>query len=88
LFQISLQNYFDLKAAMLKYTHCQPSELERMPFYEIEILLECLKELADKEEEQRKKQDKKDSAQMPNMSANSMMRQAQSSMPKMPNLKF
>ena len=88
LFQISLQSYFDLKAAMLKYTHCQPSELERMPFYEIEIILDSLKELAEKEEEERKKKEKKDSSSMPNLNQNSMMRNMQNSMPKMPNFKL
>lgn len=73
---------------MLKYTHCQPSELERMPFYEIEILLDCLKDLADKEEEERKKKDKKDNAQMPNLNQSSMMRQMQNSVPQMPNFKL
>lgn len=73
---------------MLKYTHCQPSELEKMPFYEIEILLDCLKDLADKEEEERKKNEKKESGAVPNLNASSMMKQAQNSMPKMPNFKI
>lgn len=73
---------------MLKYTHCQPSELEQMPFYEIEIILDCLKDLADKEEEERKKREKKDSSQVPNLNMNSAMRQMQNSMPKMPNFKL
>lgn len=73
---------------MLKYTHCQPSELEKMPFYEIEILLDCLKDLADKEEEERKKNEKKESGAVLNLNASSMMKQAQNSMPKMPNFKI
>lgn len=74
---------------MLKYTHCQPSELEKMPFYEIEILLECLKELADREEEERKKKEKKEGAQTsPSLNMNSYMRQMQNSMPSMPNFKL
>jgi len=73
---------------MLKYTHCQPSELERMPFYEIEILLDCLKELAEKEEEERKKKEKKEGGQAPNLSMSSITRQMQNSMPQMPNFKL
>lgn len=73
---------------MLKYTHCQPSELERMPFYEIETLLDSLKELADKEEEERKKREKKENAQVPSLNMNSMVRQMQNSAPQMPNIKF
>ena len=73
---------------MHKYTHYQPSYLERMPFYEIEILLDCLKDLAEKEEEERKKNEKKDAGGVPNLNASSMMKQAQNSMPKMPNFKL
>jgi hypothetical protein len=73
---------------MLKYTHCQPSELEQMPFYEIEIILDSLKALADKEEEERKKKDKKEHAQVPNLNAGTMMKQMQQAMPQMPAFKL
>jgi hypothetical protein len=73
---------------MLKYTHCQPSELESMPFYEIEILLDCLKELAEREEEERKKREKKDNGSTPNLNMSSIQRQMQNSMPKMPDFKL
>jgi glutaredoxin len=59
-----------------------------MPFYEIEIMLDSLKELAEKEEEERKKKEKKENAQVPNLNMNSMMRQMQSSVPQMPNFKL
>lgn len=73
---------------MLKYTHCQPSELEIMPFYEIEILLESLKALSDKEEEERKKQEKAQKGGTGDMNMSSYMRQVQSmqsNAPKLPN---
>jgi hypothetical protein len=78
---------------MLKYTHCQPSEIERMPFYEIEILMDSLKELAEKEEEQRKKQEKEQSGKAPDLNINSYTRQMNQSMssqqmPKLPNFKL
>lgn len=73
---------------MLKYMHCQPSEIEQMPFYEIETLLDCFKVLADKEEEERKKNDKKEGGKVPDLNVNSMMRQMQNSAPKMPNFKL
>jgi len=55
LFQISLQSFYDLRAALLKYSHLQPSEMDRLPFYELEELIDSLKMLAEQEEEERKK---------------------------------
>jgi hypothetical protein len=87
LFQISLQNYYDLRAALLKYSHLQPSEMDRMPFFELEELLDSLKMLNEKEEEERKKQESADKAGVPNLNINSMSRQLSnnSSTPKLPN---
>jgi hypothetical protein len=65
-----------------------------MPFYEIEILLDSLKELADKEEEQRKKQEGQQNGSAPNLNISSYQRQMNQSManssqmPKMPNFKL
>jgi hypothetical protein len=75
---------------MLKYTHCQPSELEQMPFYEIETILDCLKDLADREEEERKKKEKKEGSAnaVLSLNMNSAMRQMQNSMPQLPNFKL
>ena len=90
LFQISLQSYYDLRAALLKYSHLQPSEMDRLPFFELEELLDSLKELTEKEEEERKKKEGKDRSSMPNFNINSAMSRlnAGSSMPSMPNMKF
>lgn len=90
LFQISLQNFWDLRAGLLKYSHLQPSEIDKLPFYELEELLDSLKVLAEKEEEERKKNEKSERAGMPNF--NSMTRQmsqtANRGLPQMPNFKF
>lgn len=95
LFQISLESYFKLKAGLLKYSQCQPSEIEKMDFYEIEIILDNLKELAEEEEKERKKKDKDEASAVPNIS--SYQRQMQSTlnssrgtlpMPSMPNFKL
>ena len=91
MFQISLQNYYDLRAALLKYSHLQPSEMDKLPFFELEELLDSLKALNEKEEEERKKQDKNEKSGMPNFNLNSMARQMKptgSSMPSMPNFKL
>ena len=83
LFQISLQSFYDLRAALLKYSHLQPSEMDRMPFFELEELLDSLKDLADKEEEERKKKEGKSSG---DFNMNSMSRQMKSNMPSMPTM--
>lgn len=65
--------------------------MDKMPFYELEELLDSLKMLNEKEEEERKKQEKNEKSGMPNFNLNSMSRQMKgpsTSMPSMPNLKF
>lgn len=71
---------------MLKYSHLQPSEMDKLAFYEIEQLLDDLKELNQEEEEERKKQEKHEN---PGMNLSSMSRQFQTpKMPTMPNFKL
>jgi hypothetical protein len=69
--------------------------MERLPFFELEELLDSLKALNEKEEEERKKQEKNDRSGMPSMNVNSMTRQlsnlnsgSMSGTPRMPNFKF
>lgn len=63
--------------------------MDRMPFYAIEELMDSLKDLAEKEAEERRKQEGKQNSGMPNMNLNSMTRQLQqNSMPTMPNFKI
>ena len=88
LFQISLEHYFELKAALLKYARCQPSEVEQMPFYEVETLLDNLKALSEKEEEERNKKDKRESGKTPDLNMNSALRQMKAGLPTMPNFKL
>ena len=59
--------------------------MDRLPFFELEELLDSLKELAEREEEERRKQDKGSSA---GFDMNAMTRQMKSSMPTMPNINF
>lgn len=64
--------------------------MDRLPFYELEELLDSLKMLAEKEEEERKK--KEGDQRGPNFgNLNSMMRQmtpSSSQAPKLPNFKL
>lgn len=71
----------------------QPSEIELLPFWEVEQLVDDLHELAKEEEAERKKQEgaeKHSTSSMPNVS--SYQRQMASAMnthmPTMPSFKF
>lgn len=75
--------------------HIQPSEIDRMVFFEYEYLIEDIKEYVEEQKSEHEKQEKGISSSMPNM--NSMMNNMKSnmslggnsssnfSMPKMPS---
>lgn len=63
---------------MLRYSYLQPSEIDKLPYYELEELLDSLKKLAEQEEEERKKKEKTGPGS--NFDMNSAMRQMRSSM--------
>jgi hypothetical protein len=77
---------------LLKYSHLQPSEMDKLPFFELEELLDSLKMLNEKEEEERKKQEKADKGGVPSFNLNSMSRQLSNmsnvTAPRMPNIKM
>ena len=81
-----------LEASLLKYTHLQPSEMDRLPFWRVEELVETLHQLAEEEEEARKKGEKGDKANStPNLNMSNYQRQISSAMnskPQLPNFKF
>jgi hypothetical protein len=52
LFQISLRNFFKVKSYLYHHYRTQPSEIEGMPFYEYEYLIEDLKEMLDERKAQ------------------------------------
>jgi hypothetical protein len=63
-------NLSKIEYALLKQLHLQPSELWRKPFYEIEYLMEHMKEDYEEEKKRRKSEEdqhKKYSAQFGNM---------------------
>jgi hypothetical protein len=79
-------------ASMLKYTRLQPSEMRMMDFFELEEILDSLKMLNEKEEEERRKKDGKEKNSMSNLNLGSLSRQMQSNsgmkMPSLPNFKL
>ena len=43
---------------MLKYINLQPSEIERLPFWQYELMVETIEELNKKEKEEQEEQEK------------------------------
>ena len=76
-----MTNWFEVEFILLKVLKLQPSELEKMEFYRAEILMENLKEFNEEEEGRRKKDEEKYDTSNPMSSSNTMMRDAQRSMP-------
>ena len=75
------------KLNICKEYHIQPSEIDRMPFYEYEYMLEDIN--ADiKEQEKRQKEEEKKYGNVSTPNYNQMMRNASSNLPKfnMPKL--
>lgn len=79
LFQIDLENYFEIKFHMLKQMQCQFSEVESLPYYELEMMIEKLKKWLEKEKEMR---DKEDAEYKDKSSKNSYTKDADSMMKK------
>jgi hypothetical protein len=58
MFQISLENWFEVEYILLKHLRLQPSELDKMEFYRAELLIENFKKYSEKEKEAQKEQEK------------------------------
>lgn len=90
-FKIDIVDLISLKAALSKAFHIQPSEIDRMPFWELEIYTKELERLVKEESEQQKhemdKSGAKDAMKMtkPGYMQN-MMKGTSDAMPKMPNM--
>lgn len=76
MFQISLRNYFKVKSYLYHHYRTQPSEIESLPFYEYEYLVEDLKEMLD---EKRAQEERAQSGQQ----ESPLMSQAMSDMKRM-----
>lgn len=90
LFLIDISRLIELKATLSKNFHIQPSEIDRMPYWEYEFYLEALnKQVQEENEKQQAEMDKYgikehlDAARPSNMKK--MMSSAQPKMPAMPN---
>lgn len=83
---VDLRNLTKNKLFICKEYHIQPSEIDRMQFWQYEWYTDEIKEITKEQEKQQKAQEKEQKAMQSSMNPNSMMRNMQSSMPKMPSM--
>ncbi len=82
LYQVDIRNLVRNKLNICKEYHIQPSEIDRLQFYEYEYMLEEINKDI-KEQEKRQKEQEKQQASMSSVpNYNQIMRGAQSSIPK------
>lgn len=91
LWQINITNLIQIKAALSKNFHIQPSELNIMPYWEYEMFVDELnrqvKEENDKQEADMKKAGVQDAIKHSNpKNIRNMINQTQPKMPSMPNI--
>lgn len=84
MYLVDIRNLVRNKSSICKEYHIQPSEIDRMQFFEYEFLIEDINKDTKEAAERQKEQEKAQQAQMGTMpNYNQMMSNARSSMPKM-----
>lgn len=84
-FIVNLRNLTKNKLFICKEYHIQPSEIDRMQFWEYEWYTDEIKEISKEQEKQQKAQEQEYDSMRSGMNTSSMMRNAQQSM-KMPTI--
>lgn len=84
-------NLSKIEFILLKHLHLQPSELWAKPFYEIEYLMEHMKEDQEEQDKARKKEEKEFNKQQSSMSGmkkemNDITKGFNTNMPKFPDI--
>ena len=69
MFKISLENFFKVRFYIYKHLHLQPSELDRMEYYEYHYIVKDLIEYLKKENEANKAQQDATNGAVGNMKA-------------------
>lgn len=84
LFQIDLENYLKVKFGLMYHLHLPPSDIESWPYWEYEMHVEQLADVLKKKQQGEDKQAKEMNQQQfnPQKSADSFMKKAQTSAPK------
>ena len=81
---MDVRNLVTNKLYICRDWHIQPSEIDRLPYFEFELYKEDIHK-HNKEEEKRQKEQEKANGNYKAPNASSMMRAAQQNMPKMPS---
>ena len=92
-FIINLRNLTKNKLFICKEYHIQPSEIDKMQFWEYEWYTDEIKEISKAQEEEQKRQEKEYSSIQGSMNPSNMMRNVSQSMPsvsmpKMPTIQM
>jgi len=72
-FRVTSEQMFKNQLYICKDYHIQPSEIDRMPYYQYELLLEEIKAIQKQQEKENEKQQKEQQQMSKNMNPNSMM---------------
>lgn len=75
------------KAAIAKYLSIQPSEIDRMYFWEYEYLMEDMNEMMEKEKEQNESDGEGSISQQASSTMRDIQKQSSSMLPSMNNIK-
>ena len=86
-FQINIENLVRNKVALVRNFNIQPSEIDRMAYWEYEYFTKFANEMIEEEKKQQEEGSEDYSMDSMKRSSNSMMKNAQSQfkMPKMPS---
>ena len=92
-FIVNLRNLTKNKLFICKEYHIQPSEIDRMQFWEYEWYTDEIKEISKAQEKEQKRQEKEYSSIQGSMNPSNMMRNVSQSMPsvsmpKMPTIQM
>ena len=92
-FIVNLRNLTKNKLFICKEYHIQPSEIDRMQFWEYEWYTDEIKEITKEQEKEQKRQEKEHASLQSSMNPSNMMRNVSQSMPsvsmpKMPTIQM
>jgi len=88
MYRIDVRSLVRNKLFICRDYHIQPSEIDRMAFYEYEYMLEDVKQVQKEQEKENERQQKEHDSMRHSMNPNTMMRNMSQSMPNMSNMKL
>ena len=83
MYRIDVRNLVKSKLFICRDYHIQPSEIEKMPYYEFEYMLEDITQITKEQQKQQEEQEKQYAEQQHMYNPKTMMNSMQNSMPKM-----